>query len=161
MIERKRNKDEKASSVQIGFVINTGIMTVFISIMLVILGGGFGEDLSTEEELQSVAEEVKANMVDADRLAQTEGEFEGFFEPPSSGVDYTARVGTGGDLELTAPDGSLVEEDLDEITETDVSTSGSEIEFTERDRNIIVDGNSTDIVISVQKGESRRTNVSE
>lgn len=150
----KDRKGEDASSVQIGFVLNTGIMTVFIAIMLVVLGGGFGEDLSTEEELELVADEVEANIIEADTIVQSSGDLEGaYFPPPESGVDYTARVYEDGSgdvrMNLTASDGAKIgdggpgERDInfDNLTVTGMCGSIDE-EFTQETENIFIEGGS-------------------
>jgi hypothetical protein len=147
----------KASSTQIGFVLNTGIMTTFIAVMLVVLSGGFGEEVNTQEELDAVKDEVLSNIIQADGLAQTEGEFTAFFEPPSSGTGYTARIDSTGKMTIIAPDGSLVESDLDKATETVIQVDGSEIEFDQKDKNIVVNGTATKITLDVQEGDTRET----
>ncbi len=145
---------EKASSVQIGFILNTGIMTVFIAVMLVTLAGGFGEDLSTEQELEEVADEIEANIVEADTIVQTGGNLEAaYFSPPDSGVDYTGRVYEDGSgdvrMQLTAPDGTQIGEGgagardlhLDNMTVTDMCTPVDE-EFTQQTVNLFIEGGS-------------------
>jgi hypothetical protein len=154
---RRHGGEEKASSVQIGFILNTGIMTTFIAVMLVVLSGGFTDDVNTQEELEAVNDEVLSNIIQADALAQTEGSggFTAFFEPPSSGADYTARIDDSGDMTITSPDGSLLETNINESTEVDVSVDGSEIQFSEGYGNVVVDGNASDIVLDVQEGDTR------
>ncbi|MCX2819518.1 hypothetical protein EGH25_09170 [Haladaptatus sp. F3-133] len=155
-----RGSSTKASSVQIGFILNTGIMTTFIAVMLVVLSGGFGDDVATQEELDAVNDEMFSNIIQADALAQTEGEFTAFFEPPSSGAEYTARINNSGGMVITAPDGSIVETDLNGSTETNVSVvDGSEIEFTQNDENVVVEGNSTGILLDVQEGAVQNRSV--
>lgn len=145
-----------ASSVQIGFVINIGVMTTFIAVMLVVLSGGFGEDLSTEEELEMVVDEVEANMIDADRIAQSDGEggFTGYFEPPSSGVEYIAEIDDEGVMTVSAPDGSSVERDLDHVSITDVCPDET-FEFTENDENIIIESGGGCMEMDIQRGATR------
>jgi hypothetical protein len=154
-----RGSSTKASSVQIGFILNTGIMTTFIAVMLVVLSGGFGDDVNTQEELDAVNDEVLSNIIQADALAQTEGEFTAFFEPPSSGAEYTARINNSGGMVITAPDGSIVETDLDGPTETIIEVDGSEIEFNQNDENVVVEGNTSDILLDVQEGAVQNRSV--
>ena len=158
MINR-HNSPTKASSVQIGFILNTGIMTTFIAVMLVVLSGGFGDDVATQEELDAVNDEVLSNIIQADALAQTEGGFTAFFEPPTSGAEYTVRIDNGGMMVITAPDGSIVETDLGSATGTDLGVDGSEIEFTQNDENVVVEGNTSDILLDVQEGAVQNRSV--
>ena len=160
-------RSTKASSIQIGFVLNAGIMTTFIAVMLVVIGGGI-EDTDTRAELESVSDEVTGNLIQADTLVRTEGDggFTAFFEPPSSGADYTATIEeNGGDVEmtLTASDGSLVDRNLDSLLDADVVISGgSEIEFDSGDENVVVEGEEIspgnyEIRLSVQKATGNRS----
>lgn len=152
--------DDGASSLQIGFVINTGIMTVFITVMLVVLGGGFGEETTTQQELETVSEEIEANMISVDRLAQTESaEFSAFFSPPTSGVEYTATVDEGGNFSLSAPDGTLLEKERhfheDEgVIGTEVDMDGDSVSFGQNDENVVArwDESQNEIEITVQSG---------
>jgi hypothetical protein len=165
---RRERQREKASSVQIGFVLNTGIMTVFIAIMLVVIGGGFGDDASSEEELEMVADEIEANIIEADTLIQTGGDLEGaYFSPPDSGVDYTGRIYQSGSgdikMNLTAPDGAKIgdggpgerEINFDNLTADDtsvcISGGSSSVRFTERTENIFITSGSCDMEIGVQR----------
>lgn len=150
------NEDE-AKSIQVGFVLNTGILTAFIAIVLVIISGGFGEDLSTRDELELVADSVEAKMVEADRLAQTSDEYTAFFEPPTSNLQYRGVVDSSGTLTLTPVRGATeVTRDLDSITLRDVS--GNDIKFSQTTQNIIVEydeDGSGEIELSVQKNATR------
>jgi hypothetical protein len=147
---------EKASSLQIGFILNTGIMTTFIAIMLVVLGGGFGEDVSTDEELELVANDIEAKIIEADAIIQDDdtGKFSAYFSPPESGVDYTGRIynGSGNNtrMNLTAPDGSKIGDggpgergiNLDNITTEGTKVCVPEDDnpetFTQRTRRIFI-----------------------
>lgn len=159
---------EKASSLQIGFILNTGIMTTFIAIMLVVLGGGFGEDVSTDEELELVANDIEAKIIEADAIIQDDdtGDFSAYFSPPESGVDYTGRIynGSGDDtrMNLTAPDGSKIGDggpgergiNLDNITTegTEVCVDDNPETFTQRTRRIFITATTgkCDLEIEVQ-----------
>ncbi|MDZ7688297.1 MAG: hypothetical protein U5J64_06165 [Halobacteriales archaeon] len=160
---------QEASSIQIGFVLNAGIITTFTAVVLVILSGGFGEDVSTEDELELVADSVEAKMVEADTLTRTSGAtcpdrpgddkpcFTAFFSPSSSDVDYVGEIDSGGDLRLSADDGTVVERNLDTVTvDTDVTTDGG-FTFTQNTENIIVEYHNDDdeLVLDVQSGVSR------
>jgi hypothetical protein len=160
---RGRCKSTKASSVQIGFILNTGIMTTFIAVMLVVLSGGFTDDVNTQEELDAVNDEVLSNIIQADALAQTKGtDFTAFFEPPSSGAEYTARINDSSYLVLTAPDGSLVSTNLTDAMgatiKIDDDDGDGDIDFTQNDKNVVVDGTgggTPEITLDVQEGDTR------
>ena len=170
----RHEPDEKASSLQIGFILNTGIMTVFIAIMLVVLGGGFGEDTSTEEDLELVANDIEAKIIEADAIITEDGsgEFSAYFSPPDSGVDYTGRIyDDGGDIRmnLTAPDGAKVGGggpgerviSFSNLT-TDSTTvcldgSANKVEFTQGTRRIFVGSGSCDLEIDVQNTVAQNT----
>jgi len=166
---------DEASSIQIGFVLNAGIITTFTVVVLVIISGGFGEDVSTQEELELVADSVEAKMVEADTLTRTSGAtcpdspgdnepcFTAFFPPPSSSVDYVGKIDSGGDLRLSADDGTVVERDLSKLMtdSTDIKTEGTvTITFTQNTENVIVeyykeDDDDGELVLDVQTGISR------
>jgi hypothetical protein len=158
MNRSKRFRGRKASSIQVGYVINAGIMTVFISLMLIILGGQV-DDIDKESELETVANEVEAKLIEADTIANDTGTMVGYFEPPASGVRYEAEVSSNGKLTVKADDGSLVERDLDEAVVLDdgVCTDGG-IEFTQRTENLILDNDAScggGIEVRKQTGVSR------
>jgi len=151
-MKKRADARDEAVSIQVGFVLNTGMLTAFIAIVLVILSGGFGDDISTEEELEIVADSIEANMVEADRLAVTSDSYTAFFEPPSSDLDYRAEVDSSGELSLTVPGEPVtVTRDLDSMTRNDVN--GNDINFGQNTENIILeyDGSSSAIEMSVQQ----------
>lgn len=150
---RRKQGGTDASSMQIGYVLNTGIMTAFIAVLLVILSGGFTDDVTATEELELVSDEIQANIIEADMLALTEDEVNAFFEPPESGVDYQARINTSGYLIVVDDSGNKVVEDLDGITET--SLGGLPISFTERSQNVIVEYSGGNLQLDVQSGVTR------
>ena len=156
-MRKRADVDDEAVSIQVGFVLNTGMLTTFIAIVLVILSGGFGEDISTEEELQIVADKIEANIIEADRLTVTtgEGDFIAFFEPPESDIQYQAEVDLSGELKLTAPGESVtITRDLDDSTLNGTRVDGNGVQFGQSAENVILDynGGSNTIKMEVQKG---------
>lgn len=148
----KRSRSEQAVSIQVGFVLNTGILTTFVALVLVIISGGFGEDVSTKEELELAADPIGAKMVEADTLAQTSDGFTAFFQPPSSNVNYVGKVDASGDLSLEAPDGTVVNRSLDDMTIEGVDGG---ISFTQDTENIIIEYDGNDFDLSVQNSSAR------
>lgn len=153
-MHRNSMSSDEAVSIQVGFVINTGIITAFTAIVLVAISGGFGEDLSTEQELELVADNVESNLVEADMLAESgdTDEFTAFFSPPTSDVDYRAEI-DGGVLTVSADDGTELERDLNSLMR-ERSVDGS-ITFSQDTENIIVeyDAEGTDnLELDVQRG---------
>ena len=152
MKHRQRSTDE-ATSIQIGFVLNTGILTAFIAVLLVVISGGFGEDTSTTEELSLVADSVQSKIVEADTLAIEKGGscvnpdrcFTAYFKPPSSEVRYEGEL-DGPILKLTA-DGTTVTRNLNNALSKNYGAEtldgGLNVEFSQRDQNIIVVYNKT------------------
>jgi len=155
MKSKATRNDDEAVSIQVGFVLNTGLLTTFIAIVLVVLSGGFGEDLSTEEELELVADSMEANMVEADRLAVTSDNYTAFFEPPESDVDYRVNVSSSGSMNLTVPGVPVtVTRGLNEaVQEADsVSTvSGNPVTFGQSSENVILEYDGSDIEMEVQR----------
>ena len=153
----EKTSRNEASSIQIGFVLNTGILTTFIAVVLVILSGGFGDDISTQEELRLTADPVQANIVEADALTWTSDGFTAFFPPPSSDIDYSGEIDSSGTLTLSAEDGSEVTRALNATTtNAEIKTDGGEtITFSQNDENIIVEYDSGELVLDVQRGASR------
>jgi hypothetical protein len=153
-MKNRAETDDEAVSIQVGFVLNTGLLTTFIAIVLVIISGGFGEDVSTEEELQLVADKIEANMIEADRLTVTSEDFTAFFEPPDSDVQYQAGVDLSGELTLTAAGEPVtVTRDLDDSTLNATKVDGNDIQFGQNAGNIILDydGSSNTIEMDVQR----------
>ena len=151
-MKRRAEKRDEAVSIQVGFVLNTGLLTTFIAIVLVVISGGFGEDISTEEELEVVADSVEANMIEADRLTVTSDSFTAFFEPPESDLGYQAEIESG-ELVLTASKGVTTEvtRDLDSITRTNID---NDISFGPETENIIIeyeDSGTGNLEMSVQR----------
>jgi hypothetical protein len=158
-----RNEDE-AVSIQVGFVLNTGILTAFIAIVLVVVSGGF-DDTSTEAELELVRDSIESKMIEADTLAETSGEFTAFFDPPESDLQYRAEIDSSGNLTLSVPN-SVADVctpkkpcSIDSLTKRDVMIkSGSEIQFSQIDRNVVVEydeDGSGDLELSVQQNATR------
>lgn len=161
--------DERAVATQIGFVINTGIMMTFIALMLFMFSGDVIESSSTEDEVEMVANEIEANLIEADRVAQVEtgqsGYMSAFFEPPASGVDYTARIDNStGDLTVRSDDEVAtralqvsVGGDMELCVDSDLETRG----FTQDDDSVIVEyGPETSctgdfLEVDVQRGATR------
>jgi hypothetical protein len=148
------NEDE-AVSIQVGFVLNTGILTAFIAIVLVVISGGF-DDTSTEAELELVRDSVESKMIEADTLAETSDSFTAFFDPPESDLQYRAKI-SGGTLTLSTPrDDTEVKGDIDDITVRDVSGG---IQFSQIDQRVVVEYNnltgSGDLELSVQQNATR------
>lgn len=148
------NEDE-AVSIQVGFVLNTGILTAFIAIVLVVISGGF-DDTSTEAELELVRDSVESKMIEADTLAETSDSFTAFFDPPESDLQYRAEI-SGGTLTLSTPrDDTEVKGDIDDITVRDVSGG---IQFSQIDQRVVVEYNnltgSGDLELSVQQNATR------
>lgn len=150
--------ENEAVSIQVGFVLNTGMLTAFIAIVLVILSGGFGDNVSTEEELEIVADSIEANIIEADQLAVTSNSYTAFFEPPDSGVDYRVNVSSSGRMNLTVPGEPVtVTRDLnDAVEEADSvgTVSGSSVTFGQSSENVILeyDDSSGVIKMEVQQG---------
>lgn len=149
------NEDE-AVSVQVGFVLNTGILTAFIAIVLVVISGGF-DDTSTEDELELVRDSVESKMVEADTLAEESDSFTAFFDPPESDLQYRAEIDSSGTLTLRTPrDDTEVKGDIDGLTVRDVSGN---IQFSQIDRRVVVEYNnltgSGDLELSVQQNATR------
>lgn len=156
-MKERRSDDDEAVSIQVGFVLNTGLLTTFIAIVLVVISGGFGGDVSTQDELEAVADSIEANMVEADRISVTSDSFTAFFEPPSSDIQYQAYIDSG-KLYLTAPGyvGNLTYQDdytrdLDENTLPDTDLNADGIRFGQSAENIILeyDGTGSNDVINV------------
>lgn len=150
----KKNKNNQAVSIQIGFVLNTAILVTFITIILVVIGGGFGDSLSTQEELEIVADSVEAKLIEADSIAVTSDSFTAFFEPPSSGAQYKVEINSG-IMTVTSP------EDIDaevrrsvEGTTVEVENIEGDIEFTQQDTNVIMEysDNTGTLELDVQSG---------
>lgn len=152
--------DDEAVSIQVGFVLNTGILTAFIAIVLVLISGGF-DDTSTQEELELVRDSVESKMVEADRLAETSDGFTAFFAPPESDVQYRAEIDSSGTLTLTHVDGGTeVEGDPSELL-PNRGVSG-DVEFSQRDQNVVVEYESKSscspncpLELSVQRNATR------
>ena len=148
--------ENEAVSIQVGFVLNTGMLTAFIAIVLVILSGGFGDDISTEEELNIVADSVEANMIEADQLAVTSNSYTAFFEPPESGVDYRVNVSSSGSMNLTVPGVPVtVTRELNNTVEEADSVgtvSGNPVTFGQSSENVILEYDGSKIKMEVQKG---------
>jgi len=151
--------EDEAVSIQVGFVLNTGILTAFIAIVLVLVSGGF-DDTSPQQELELVRDSVESKMVEADRLARTSDGFTAFFEPPTSDLQYRGEI-NGGTLTLTAVEGTTeVEGDLSELL-PDRGVSGS-VQFSQTDQNIVMEYESESscsptcpLELSVQRNATR------
>lgn len=151
------DNDDEAVSVQVGFVLNTGILTAFIAIVLVVISGGF-DDTSTEDELELVRDSVESKMIEADTLAETSNSFTAFFDPPESDLQYRAEI-SGGTLTLSTPrDDTEVKGDIDGLTVRDVSGN---IQFSQIDQRVVVEydnltaSGSGDLELSVQQNATR------
>jgi hypothetical protein len=146
--------ENEAVSIQVGFVLNTGMLTAFIAIVLVILSGGFGDNVSTEEELEIVADSIEANMIEADQLAVTSDSYTAFFEPPDSGVEYRVNVSSSGSMDLTVPGEPVtVTRDLnDAVVEADSvgTVSGSSVTFGQSSENVILEYEDSSGVIKME-----------
>jgi len=155
-----RNEDE-AVSIQVGFVLNTGILTAFIAIVLVVISGGF-DDTSPREELELVRDSIESKMIEADRLAETSDDFTAFFEPPESDLQYRAKIDSSGNLTLSVPNSNSVADVCTEkdpcnfATKRKVTTeSGNSIQFSQIDQNVVVEYDGSDLELSVQRNATR------
>jgi len=157
-----KGNENEAVSIQVGFVLNTGILTAFIAIVLVLISGGF-DDTSPQQELELVRDSVESKMIEADRLAETSDSFTAFFEPPESDLQYRAEIDGSGNLTLTVPNSDTdvcpgpEGNPCEFITDRDVTTeSGSEIQFSQIDENVVVEyDGSGDLELSVQENATR------
>ena len=154
-MKKRADANDEAVSIQVGFVLNTGILTAFIAIVLVVISGGF-DDTSTEDELELVRDSVESKMVEADTLAEESDSFTAFFDPPESDLQYRAKI-SGGTLTLSTPrDDTEVKGDIDDITVRDVSGG---IQFSQIDQRVVVEYNnltgSGDLELSVQQNATR------
>ncbi len=110
---------EEAITVSISYVLNMGLASLFIVIMLYGISSGFGEAHVEEEQMEFVAAQIHANLIEVDELAQAGGPGaqaqtgKAAFEPPTSGVEYQAEIDGGGDITVWGPEGGSVELEYD------------------------------------------------
>jgi hypothetical protein len=97
---------DRAVSTALGYVLTLGITTILISGLLIAAGGAVEDrrDVTTRTSLEVAGERLAANLMSADRLAETSGA-----RAVSVAADIPARVaGTGYEVSTDPGNSTLV-----------------------------------------------------
>ncbi|MDY7081411.1 MAG: hypothetical protein SXQ77_03155 [Halobacteria archaeon] len=82
------NDNDTAVSISVGFILNMGVAAVFIASIFLVLQGVLAEDPGVKEnQMERVGSQVMSNLVEIDKIAQTEGNGTAYFTPPTSSLD--------------------------------------------------------------------------
>jgi len=106
----RERKKENAVSITTGFIINMGIASVVISVLVFNLSGPTGQilDLTERSHIEVVGKSVVSDLEEADRLARKGINGTVTIDQPESGTQYTVEIEKeGGGYDVRVSSGSL------------------------------------------------------